>query len=71
MSPQKFFHIFSLTDLSIEPLNLSQWDGVVNHYEFGTEEEAHDWIAEHFVDANESPQYRLVILPVWQVNSKK
>ena len=60
-----------MTDLSIEPLNLSDWDGKVNHYEFDNEADAADWISTYFNDANDNPQYRLVILPVWHVNSKK
>ncbi|HWA34664.1 MAG TPA: hypothetical protein VG737_11065 [Cyclobacteriaceae bacterium] len=71
MAPQKFYHIFRFTDVSIEPLNLSDWDGIVNHGEFNTEREAEEWIATYFTDANYGSQYRLVILPIWQVNSKK
>lgn len=60
-----------MTDISVEPLNLAEWDGVVNHFDFNSEDEAADWIATYFTDANDNAGYRLVILPVWQVNSKK
>ncbi len=70
-APQKFYYIFRMTALSIEPLNLSDWDGEVDRYEFDNEADAEDWIATYFKDANDSPSYSLVILPVWHVNSKK
>lgn len=70
MVPQKFYHIFSMTDISLEPLNLADWDGTVDHYEFNSEAEAEEWIATYFHDANDNAQYRLLILPIWQVNSK-
>lgn len=70
-APQKFYHIFKFTNISIEPLDLSDWDGIVDHGEFNSEEEAEEWIATYFNDANDNAQFRLVVLPIWQVNSKK